>query len=155
MTTQTNKYPRNNITPIASRQDAFNRAWERLITHFDWGQSVDDASVVISNCLYRTADGNSCVIGYMFPDELYESCLENIPACDIVMGNSTKVPLDKHNKIQKFFCSFSEGPFYYYLGTFYSRLQLIHDKKTNWNCKEWMLIALREFAKTWDLTCPE
>lgn len=48
--------------PPKSNQDAFNRAWDRLIRRFSQGQCAKQYQ-----CLYFY-QGNNCVIGDMLPD---------------------------------------------------------------------------------------
>lgn len=56
----------NNKTRPKNNQDAFNRVYERLITHANFGKCESDSE----GCQYRRGDGNACAIGYMISDKM-------------------------------------------------------------------------------------
>lgn len=55
------------ISILKSNQDAFNRAWDRLVNRANQGMCSGGM-----NCLY-SFNGNNCVIGDMMPDDWVSS----------------------------------------------------------------------------------
>ncbi len=62
-----------NKTPVQSNQDAFDRAWDRLVTNYHLGQCADEHDK-LRTCSYRKFENgqvtNACAIGWMLPDHL-------------------------------------------------------------------------------------
>lgn len=128
----------NNQTPPKNNQDVFDRACERLLTHFDWGRSI---AVPDAPCSYRIArhdkEGvaqvtNCCVVGYMIPD-----WPEIMPTGSLRM---TGVPtlFERLDKARAWFQN---------VDTFLlNDLQTLHDSASSWLSQRHMLASLQSLA---------
>ena len=133
----------NNQEPPVNNQDAFDRACERLLVHFDLGRSNPFAlnRGGGSTCVYRlpspddkTKIINCCVVGYMLPD--FEGIMpagefNEASAYDLVAGDSDA---------RAWFANVSEA--------LLSQLQRIHDAEDNWVSRSQMYLMLDMFART-------
>ncbi len=115
----------NNEKPPVSNQDAFDRACERLILHFDQPRSVPFRG---DACVYREADTegniiNCCVIGYMIPDwpEIMPGAVCNTEAIAFIMDG---------DYVDEWFANVQVRVL--------SDLQSVHDMAENWRSKETM-----------------
>ncbi len=147
-----------NETPVASNQDAFDRAWDRLVTNFHLGRCAIASGATNPDgtpnmiCLYRTWNSqgevtNACVVGWMLPDtcdwhqefkgENWRSDLLNLPVKDAMERvPSVRAQLaGAHRQLL-------------------NELQRVHDLGENWQFISHMTLALSAVAEAWKLKLP-
>ncbi len=138
-----------NKTPVQSNQDAFDRAWDRLVTHHNLGQCLSDSEY--PTCAYRkwNARGevsNACVVGWMIPDDV--DWTKRVEADDGEVRQLLEAGV---------YCLMQESRLAAWLSgasaDLLITLQVIHD--SGYNGAGRVEKRLRELAEEWDLTVPE
>lgn len=122
-----------------TNQEIFTKAWVYAISMTDLAMDMER-----SFCMYRTPDGNRCLIGHFIPDGWYAPAMENMRIGDLCTT-------DKYMSI-----FFDNG---LYDGTdarlhFLDDLQNCHDSGGVATVQD-MLARLREFAEIHSLIVPE
>ncbi len=135
--------PFNNTTPPKDNQDAFDRACERLLTHFELGRSVIVRGPMISDaCVYRAYDHrgsikNCCVVGYMIPDWPELLVNGNPLVCSVIsMRRAIKDSIIWFSAVDPLLLS---------------QLQQVHDVESAWDSPAIMYQRLVEVADRWKL----
>jgi hypothetical protein len=64
-------------------QEIFDRVWAHAQTMTERAVGPNPEGFRGEKCLYRTEDGNRCLIGAMIPDELYQVEFEGKPIEDL------------------------------------------------------------------------
>ena len=57
-------------------QDIFNKAHKHFASMIEPSMNNEESFGDDTQCAYRGADGNKCVVGAFIPDELYDENLE-------------------------------------------------------------------------------
>lgn len=123
------------MTEYERMQQAFDGAWTGIASQgFQRSKSTADPHM----CAYRGAGGKKCAIGWLIPDECYDTSLEGLPGGAVVnRGVATPFP---------------DGAVGTGMHAFIRRLQMAHDDGTT---PARMRENLTYVAKQYDLTIPE
>lgn len=125
-----------------TNQEAFNLAWERLVTFADKGKCGYRITSVFGSefhCLYYDSmEDNKCVVGYMMPDELCKHVANTVDP----LRNDIKSVIEDYPGVKAFFSGVDENML--------DAIQSVHDINY-YDAKN----QLKKIAATYKLTCPE